>query len=108
MASTNNNTNTRDRESSQSNRNWNIRGLNSDDKQRAVRSKIDESGCAIYCIQETKMQNIEHSTIRKWAPRRFNQFAYQPSQGQSRGIIIGWSGRACSQGKQSITSNMQL
>lgn len=72
--------------------NWNVRGLNADDKQRAVRSKIDESGCAIYCIQETKMQHIDHSKIRRWAPRRFNQFAYQPSEGQSGGILVGWAG----------------
>lgn len=45
--------------------NWNIRGLNADEKQRAVRAKIDESGSAIYCLQETKMQSIDHSKIRK-------------------------------------------
>lgn len=61
--------------------NWNIRGLNSDDKQRAVRSKITESACSIYCLQETKMNNIDHSTVRKWAPKRFNQFAYHASEG---------------------------
>lgn len=38
------------------------------------------------------MQHIDHSKIRKWAPKRFNQFAYHPSQGSSRGIIIGWAG----------------
>lgn len=72
--------------------NWNIRGLNAEDKQRAVRAKIDESGCAIYCLQETKMQHIDHSKIRKWAPKRFNQFAFHPSQGASEGILIGWAG----------------
>jgi hypothetical protein len=36
--------------------NWNIRGLNSDDKCNAVRSKIEESSCVIYCLQETKRQ----------------------------------------------------
>lgn len=72
--------------------NWNIRGLNADDKQRAVRSKIDESSCAIYCLQEIKIQHIDHSKIRKWAPKRFNQFAYHPAEGQSGGIIVGWAG----------------
>lgn len=38
------------------------------------------------------MQLIDHSKIRKWAPKRFNQFAYQPSQGQSGGILVGWAG----------------
>ena len=35
---------------------WNIRGLNSDDKQLALREKITESGCAVACIQETKKE----------------------------------------------------
>lgn len=71
--------------------NWNIRGLNADDKQRAVRLKIDENSCAVYCLQETKMQHIDHSKIRKWAPKRFNQFVYHPAEGQSGGITVGWA-----------------
>ena len=71
--------------------NWNIRGINSDDKCNALRLKLDESNCAIYCIQETKRENFDHSFIRKFAPKRFDQFAYSPSQGNSGGILIGWN-----------------
>ena len=71
--------------------NWNIRGINSDDKCNALRLKLDESNCSIYCIQETKRENFDHSFIRKFAPKRFDQFAYSPSQGNSGGILIGWN-----------------
>jgi hypothetical protein len=35
--------------------NWDIRGLNSDDKRNAVRAKIEESAYVVLCLQETKM-----------------------------------------------------
>lgn len=71
--------------------NWNIRGLNADDKCNAVRNKIEESGCAIYCIQETKKQSFDTMYIKKVAPKRFNKFAFAPSVGASGGILMGWN-----------------
>jgi hypothetical protein len=70
--------------------NWNIRGLNDESKQRAVRSKIEESSCTIFCIQETKMPHIDCSLIKRIAPKKFNKFAFHPSQGASGGILMGW------------------
>jgi exonuclease III len=71
--------------------NWNVRGLNSDDKRNAVRAKIEESSCVIICLQETKMQALDHSEVRKMAPKRFNKYAYIPSDGASGGIFMGWN-----------------
>lgn len=70
--------------------NWNIRGLNDDDKQRAVRAKIEESACSVVCIQETKKEVIDCSFMKKVVPKRFNKFAYAPSQGASGGILMAW------------------
>jgi len=50
---------------------WNVRGLNSEDRQRAVRQKIDESQCSVVCLEETKMQHIDNRAIRSFAPKRF-------------------------------------
>ena len=47
---------------------WNVRGLNSDDRKRAVRQKIDESACSIVCLQETKCEVIDQHFIRKCCP----------------------------------------
>jgi exonuclease III len=72
--------------------NWNIRGLNSDEKCNAIRSKIEESACSVFCIQETKRQFFDSSTGKKLAPKHFNKFAFQPSDGASGGIFIGSNG----------------
>jgi len=71
--------------------NWNIIGINSEHKCNAIREKIDESDCAIFCIQETKREQFDHSFIRKLAPKRFNKFAFSPSEGASGRILMGWN-----------------
>jgi exonuclease III len=42
---------------------WNIRGINSEAKKLAIREKMEESGCAVMCIQETKRDNFDHKFI---------------------------------------------
>jgi exonuclease III len=45
--------------------NWNVRGLNDEAKQRAVRAKTEESACTVFCIQETKMTPFDSSILKK-------------------------------------------
>jgi hypothetical protein len=71
--------------------NWNIRGLNDDNKCLVVRQKIEESCCSIFYIQETKLDVITTSHLKKLAPKRFSNFAFSPSRGESGGILIGWN-----------------
>jgi exonuclease III len=87
--------------------NWNIRGLNADDKQTAIRNKIEESDCSIFCIQETKMSNIDMTMFKKMAPKCFNQFAFVPSCGASRGILMGWNASIFT-GQVLSSSNFQI
>ena len=70
---------------------WNIRGLNASDKHDAVRNKIEESGCSIVCLQETKIQSFEFPLIKKFAPKRFDKFDFVPSIGASSGLLILWN-----------------
>lgn len=42
---------------------WNIRGLNDANKWDAVWGKVEESGCAIICLQETKKQDCDMAFI---------------------------------------------
>jgi exonuclease III len=70
---------------------WNVRGLNSEIRQRAVFSKINESECDIICLQETKCETFDWSLIRKFYPKRFNSFVFSPSRGASGGIIVLWN-----------------
>jgi hypothetical protein len=72
---------------------WNVRGLNDKDKRLLVFNKIDESNCAIICLQETKCESFDHSFIRTFCPKRFDRFAFVPSIGASGGIIVLWNSR---------------
>ena len=72
---------------------WNIRGLNSDDKQLALREKITESGCAVACIQETKKESFDRKFIKSCCPKQFDNFAFSPSVGASGGILVVWNSK---------------
>jgi exonuclease III len=69
---------------------WNVRGLNGDNRQREVHSKIEESDCDIICLQETKCEVFDWRLIKKFCTRNFDRFAYSPSAGASGGIIVLW------------------
>uniref|UniRef100_A0A8R7QBN0 Endonuclease/exonuclease/phosphatase domain-containing protein n=1 Tax=Triticum urartu TaxID=4572 RepID=A0A8R7QBN0_TRIUA len=71
--------------------NWNIRGINSKDKWTAISNKIEESGCAILCLQETKKENFDASYIKNFCPRRINKFEFTPSVGASGGLLVAWN-----------------
>jgi exonuclease III len=70
---------------------WNVRGLNDKHKRLAVYNKIDESNCAIICLQETKCENFDHTFIKSLCPKRFDRFAFSLSIGASGGIIVLWN-----------------
>jgi hypothetical protein len=70
---------------------WNVHGLNADNRQRAVRSKIDESECDIICLQETKCESFDWRLVRKFFPKHFDSFAYSPLVGTFGGIIVLWN-----------------
>lgn len=70
---------------------WNVRGLNSEARQRAVRQKLDESLCVVACFQETKCASFDFRSIRSFCPKRFDSFAFSPCEGASGGILIVWN-----------------
>ena len=72
--------------------NWNIRGINSQERWDDIGNKITESNCNVICLQETKTDHFDSNNLRKFYPRRLNQFAYQHSVGNSGGILTIWNG----------------
>ena len=70
---------------------WNVRGLNSEARQRVVKQKIEESHYAIACLQETKCTSFDSKTIKGFCPKRFDCFACSPSMGASGGILVVWN-----------------
>lgn len=64
---------------------WNVRGLNSPEKQLALSNAVASSGCSIICLQETKMPLVDLAMIKLLCPRQFDKFAFIPSIGASGG-----------------------
>ena len=56
----------------------------------AIYNKIEESGCSIICLQETKREQFDLPYIRKLCPKRFTKFAFLPSVGASGGLLVAW------------------
>jgi hypothetical protein len=59
----------------------------------ALTSKIEESGCDIICLQETKRENFDMDYLKQFCLKRFNKFEFLlPSIGASGGLLIVWNG----------------
>ena len=69
---------------------WNVRGINSEKKQLAIRNAIDVSGCSVVCLQETKRTSFDASFVKLFCPKKFDMFAWVPSSGASGGLITVW------------------
>ncbi|XP_073358285.1 uncharacterized protein [Aegilops tauschii subsp. strangulata] len=69
---------------------WNMRGINSETKQLAIRNAIDLSGCSVVCLQETKRASFDASFVKQFCPKNFDMFEFVPSVGNSDGLITVW------------------
>jgi hypothetical protein len=58
----------------------------------ALANKIEESGCDIICLQETKRESFTMEYIKKNCPKKFSDFKFIPSVGASGGILTAWNG----------------
>jgi exonuclease III len=67
---------------------WNVRGINSQAKCDATRSKITESRCYVICLQETKRQHFDDSNLSKFSPTHLRSFAFNPSNGASASGMV--------------------
>jgi hypothetical protein len=47
---------------------WNVRGINSESKWDAIRSKIVESNCDVVCLQETKRESFDSQYVKNFCP----------------------------------------
>jgi exonuclease III len=69
---------------------WNIRGINDPVKWPFIRNKLEESNASIVCFQETKQESFDSSFIKNFAPKRFDKYAFVPSEGASGGLLTLW------------------
>lgn len=69
--------------------NWNVRGLNNQARRKVVRDHVQESGCTIVYLQETKMEQIDERVVAESLGNRFkDQFIVLPSVGASGGALL--------------------
>ncbi|GMI76987.1 hypothetical protein HRI_001368000 [Hibiscus trionum] len=83
---------------------WNIRGMNSDNKTTTIRTLVRQQRIKILFLQETKMEWISESTIRKiWYDDEYC-FTVSPSTGRSGGLLFIWDKSDFQLDKSMVTS----
>ena len=69
--------------------NWNVRGLNSPAKRRAVQIFVAELKCNVVCLQETKISDMSRNLVLESLGSRFaDNFISLPAIGSRGGILI--------------------
>jgi hypothetical protein len=71
---------------------WNVRGMNDSRKWNDIHNKIGESSYVAFYLQETKRAAFDIGYLKHFCPRRFNQFAFSPSDDGSGGLLTAWNG----------------
>jgi exonuclease III len=66
---------------------WNVRGINSQRRWDDIRLRTKESNCGIICFQETKRETFDQAYLRNFCHRRFNNYAYIPSIGNTGALL---------------------
>jgi exonuclease III len=68
---------------------WNVRGLNDVARQDNVNLLVKDTASTIVCLQETKLQHLDQSIIRRTVGAKFtNNFAALPATQTRGGILI--------------------
>ena len=80
---------------------WNVRGLNSPAKPKALREFVGSIHTAIICILETKLEVVDQFVIMQCLGPSYDGFAYLPALATRGGIFVAWDSS-----KASITNTM--
>ena len=68
---------------------WNVRGLN--DQARKDTVTLAQTTCHIACLQETKLDFIDHHLAAYIGGSRLRSFAHRPAIGTRGGILLLWN-----------------
>ena len=69
---------------------WNTRGLNDQARKDTVLAMFASTPCHIACLQETKLDFIDHATAAYIGGHRLRSFAHRPAIGTRGGILFLW------------------
>lgn len=71
---------------------WNVRGLGSPARRKAVSKHIEVLQCNMVCLQEIKLQHVNsHLVAEAVGPRFRDNFIFLPADGSRGGILIACS-----------------
>ncbi|KAE8684567.1 Protein KINKY POLLEN [Hibiscus syriacus] len=74
---------------------WNIRGLGRRVKARAVRRVVEERKPLVLFIQESKMEVVNQSVVRKMGGNLLTAAAVSAAEGSAGGLITLWNEKEC-------------
>lgn len=69
---------------------WNVRGLNSPAKKKALREFADFACVAILCILETKLERVDQYVIMQCLGPSYDGIFYLPAVDTRGGILVAW------------------
>ena len=69
---------------------WNVRGLNSPAKRKALRGFVDSTRAAIVFILETKLEVVDTFVILQCMGPNYDGFTYLPASDTRGGIFVAW------------------
>lgn len=69
---------------------WHVRGLGRPSKRNFVKDIILSSQANIVCIQESKLQDLNNSTLRSIGGPCLDTFDFLQFLGTAKGIIMAW------------------
>jgi exonuclease III len=73
--------------------NWNVRGLNDDNKCELVRDSLSSNAFDVIFLQETKLQAISTFKKNSFLPTRHDCFEHVEALGTAGGILTSWNSR---------------
>ena len=69
---------------------WNVRGLGLPSKRRLVRRTIKDSACNVFCLQETKLAQLDRKQLISICGERFDASQVLNANGTSGGLLTAW------------------
>ncbi|WVZ85170.1 LOW QUALITY PROTEIN: hypothetical protein U9M48_032120 [Paspalum notatum var. saurae] len=83
---------------------WNARGLNNKARRNSVREVVLSSKADIVCLQETKVEVMNHFLFSSVFGSEFDKFAALPASGTRGGVLVAWKSSVV----QALSSRVDL
>lgn len=92
---------------------WNVRGLNASVRVLVVHETLKTTSAHMVCLQETKLQQIDHALAMFLGAYKFDSFVFKPAQRTKGGVLVLCQAEFvdsnnCDIGRYSISGNATI